>query len=271
MDSVIPIFLLATAGLVSGIVLAVDQERIPVDIEICNNIAEIITTAGPVVCTSTVLSTTDSVIAGKLLGLPAGEASYTISATRSNGDILDLQQSSTEGIFSLYVDLAMLAGADILLSARKGGIELPPTKLVVGQIPPTSCMETVNNRDFLTTKNKNNKGAQARAEYPFCGTGGGGVFPATMLENTVAIFKNISGVYLGDAYYYVNGSSVGLAGFRMKLGNDLYLVGHTYPLLKPTDKNVEDIDVTYISTALDSEYEYMRAYSYPITQRAASR
>ncbi len=112
---------------------------------------------GPEVCITTPLSKSATSISGTIVGTTA---TGPFMVTAKNSDDVILKQVSTlpNGNFTMsQLNLQNLPGKGIEFSVVVTGVSSPPTKLVVGQEPPSKC-------------------SQGAPNYPLCGTYPGAIF-----------------------------------------------------------------------------------------------
>lgn len=112
---------------------------------------------GPEVCITTPLSKSATSISGTVVGTTA-TGPFIVTAVTSDGDVLK-QVPTLSGLnFTMsQLNLQNLPGKGISFSVFVNDISSPPTKLVIGQEPPSTCLPGVKN-------------------YPLCGTYPGAIF-----------------------------------------------------------------------------------------------
>ncbi|MGF6091706.1 hypothetical protein [Pseudomonas sp. 18173] len=112
---------------------------------------------GPEVCITTPLSKSDTSISGTIVGTTA-TGPFLVTALTSDGVILKQATTGSDRNFTMtQLNLLDLPGKGISFSVYVTGISSPPTKLVIGQEPPSTC-------------------SPGTPDYPLCGTYPGAIF-----------------------------------------------------------------------------------------------
>lgn len=112
---------------------------------------------GPEVCVTTPLSKSATSISGTIVGTMA-TGPFMVTAITSDGVILKQVTTLANGNFTMsQLNLQSLPGKGISFSVFVNSISSPPTKLVVGQEPPSKC-------------------SQGTPNFPLCGTYPGAIF-----------------------------------------------------------------------------------------------
>ena len=112
---------------------------------------------GPEVCITTPLSKSATSISGTIVGTTA-TGPFMVTAKTSDDVILKQVSTLSNGNFTMsQLNLQSLPGKGISFSVVVTGVSSPPTKLVVGQEPPSKC-------------------SQGAPNYPLCGTYPGAIF-----------------------------------------------------------------------------------------------
>ncbi len=94
---------------------------------------------GPEVCVTTPLSKSATSISGTIVGATT-TGPFMVTAVTSDGAILKQVSTLANGNFTMsQLNLQNLPGKGISFSVFVNGISSPPTKLVVGQEPPSKC------------------------------------------------------------------------------------------------------------------------------------
>ncbi|CAI8736063.1 hypothetical protein D3C76_760580 [compost metagenome] len=131
---------------------------------------------GPEVCVTTPLSKSATSISGTIVGTTfAGP--FMVTAVTSDGVILKQVSTLSNGDFTMsQLNLQNLPGKGISFSVFVNGISSPPTKLVVGQEPPSTCSRNDPN-------------------YPLCGT-----YPSAIFFPIKTSITTIFSVSPGEFY-----------------------------------------------------------------------
>ena len=112
---------------------------------------------GPEVCVTTPLSKSATSISGTVVGTVA-TGPFIVTAVTSDGDILKQVPTLSNLNFTMsQLNLQNLPGKGISFSVFVNDMSSPPTNLVIGQEPPSTCLRNTPN-------------------YPLCGTHPGAIF-----------------------------------------------------------------------------------------------
>ncbi|WP_223542770.1 hypothetical protein [Pseudomonas sp. BF-RE-26] len=188
---------------------------------------------GPEVCVTTPLSKSATSISGTIVGATT-TGPFMVTAVTSDGAILKQVSTLANGNFTMsQLNLQNLPGKGISFSVFVNGISSPPTKLVVGQEPPSKCS--------LGTPN-----------FPLCGTYPGAIF-FPIKTSITTIFSVSPGEYYTGATLHP--LLVGLDTTRWKTDRYISFLQSVPDYIKPGHEQ------TVIATIDNTE-----SFAYPVTQ-----
>lgn len=188
---------------------------------------------GPEVCITTPLSKSDASISGTIVGTTA-TGPFIVTAKTSDGVILKQVPTLTGLNFTMaQLNLQNLPGKGISFTVSVNDNSSPPTKLVVGQEPPTSC-------SFPTPG------------FPQCGTHPGAIF-FPIKTSITTIFKVPSANTFGGASLLPY--QVGLNQIYWKADRFINYLPNVPAPIKPGD------ELTVYATTKSDE-----SFAYPVKQ-----